>query len=432
MKNRIKTEAQILKAIKEVKKTNKDQALLIDGLTGLEIRIRHSASCVTASFRHRYTDPTSKKRRYMTLGQFPAISLIDALKIYADNQALLAKKIDPLEERKQQQEAEAAAINNGFSSVAQQWLEYNLRKQPKAGTIASWQRGIKLAVKAWGDTPIKNINAPMVLKLCSNIQKEMPNTGKRLRSLIDRIFSFAVARGMIDTNPAKEIAGQLIVPRVQHQPAITNPMQFGQLIKDINAMPDSYERTALLLMALLFTRSGDMVAARWCDIDLPNYTWILRPEKGESRADMINELVIPLPRQAVKLLEDQHKITGHSDYVFYTAKGRSIKHIRNRRLSKALSELEGGKYAGKHVPHGFRASAITMIQEQLGFARELPDLQAGHVIKDTNGAAYNRAKFIKERREMLQVWADYIDKLKAGNIDNVIHASFKQRPLRQG
>ena len=90
----------------------------------------------------------------------------------------------------------------------------------------------------------------------------------------------------------------------------------------------------------------------------------------------------------------------------------------------------GKGYAGKHVPHGFRASAITMIQEQLKYPKYLPDMQSGHKLKDNNGEAYSRVRFLDERREMMQKWADYLDKLRAG--ENVIHASFKHPIQKHG
>lgn len=430
----ITTVTQIDRAIKQAIKAGEHNNLPLAGYKGLELRIRPKGNDVTTTFRHRYTHPFTGKRPYMTIGQYPAMKLEQARQAHNDNMRLLAQSIDPITYREQERLAQAAAINNGFTSVADSWLEHmtsNKNNMPSLSAIAEWQRQLAFAIKAWGNMPVKAITTPMVLSLCRAIQKDRIETGRRVRSLCERVFAHAIGNGLLDMNPAMQVKGLLLTPSKNHMPALETPLPFGQLIRDIDQLPDNDERTALQLMALLFTRSSDMCEAKWTDIDFNSKQWTLKPKKGRGRSDMVDSLIIPLPAQAVAILKSQYDKTGMYDYVFYNHRRKTKPYLDKQRLNLAINSIKDGYYINKHVPHGFRASAITMIQEQLKIANYLPDMQSGHAVKDSNGTAYNRAKFIEERTEMMQAWADYQDELRAGT--SLIRANFKQsKEQKQG
>lgn len=427
------TVTQIEKAIKQAIKEGKPTAIYsLAGYKGLELRVRPHAEGLTATadFRHRYTHPITGKRPYMTIGQYPAITLDQARQAHAENMRLLAQNIDPITHREQQHKAQANAIDNSFKNVVDSWLNFmtsNKNNPPSQSAIYNWKRLLRYAVEAWGDKPINEIDTPMVLELCLGIQKNYIQTGTRVRGMCERVFAYAIGAGMIKVNPALQVKGLLMTNKAKHQPAITNPIEFGKLLKDIYAMDDSHERTALQLLALLFTRISDMCEAKWSDIDLDNGVWSLQPKKGRGRSDMVESLIIPLPTQAIDILKKQHIKTGLHEYVFYNHRRQNNPFLDRHRINLALTECG---YTGKHVPHGFRASAITMIQEQLKYPKYLPDMQSGHKLKDNNGEAYSRVKFLDERTAMMQKWADYLDKLRAG--ENVIHASFKHPIQKHG
>lgn len=432
----ITTANQIDKAITEAVKKGKTVSLPIAGFKGLEIRIRPSGSGrgATTTFRHRYKTPYVDKRPYMTIGTYPYTTLAQARVKHTENMVLLDQMIDPIAQRDADHKAKIQELTHGFGDVARQWIEKESDGMSKQ-TLTGWERSVQSGIDAWGkDIPIKNITRSMVLKLCEDVSKDTPATAKRMAGVYKRIFSHALMRELVDINPAAEIAGQLKTNKVVHQPAIIKPMPFGKLLRDIDAMPHTHERTALQLIALLFARVGDMSAAKWSDIDFDAAQWTLIPEKSGSRTDMVDELVVPLPKQAIALLKEQYKQTGHREYVFHNQ--RRVRRIGNgpylnsAKISRKLGLINDGRYKGVHVPHGFRASALTMLQEQLGYPNHLADAALGHAVKDTNGAAYNRAKFIAERTEMMQAYADYLDELKTGN--TVIHASFKAKAQKLG
>src|SRR5690606_35982061 len=154
------------------------------------------------------------------------------------------------------------------------------------------------------------------------------------------------------------------------------------------------------LQAILFQRNGDLCSMKWSDIDLDAKTWTFSPSKTGNRADMVSSLVVPLPAQAIELLQGLHEQTGHTDYVFYNNR-RKEKFEHQQQLNKFLWRLG---YKDTHTPHGFRASARTLMVEQLGISETLIELQLGHNVRDANGRAYNRVTMIDKRRDMMQKW----------------------------
>lgn len=423
------THAQMDKAIKEVSKSGKQLLLPIDGSMGLELRIRPrpAGKTPTATFRHRYTNPSTQSRHYITVGQYPVMTLREAKQAHLDNLRVLAQGHDPIAYREQALKAQEVIANSGFADVANAWLKQQASDKA-ASTVKSYERDIEIAKTEFKNIPVNQITKKMMTELCASVQEKHIERGKRLKNTCERIFKYACGRDYMTTNPAKDIEIRT-TKATKHQPAITNPIQFGKLLRDIDALDDSNERAALQLMALLFTRSGDMCAMKWSDIDFEGAQWTLAPQKGQGRSDMVDSLIIPLPKQAIAILREQQQRTGSQEYVFYSSTHKA-QHINKQRLSATLNKLDNGSWAGKHVPHGFRASAITMIQEQLKYEKYLPDMQSGHAIKDNNGTAYNRVKFVEERTRMMTDWANYQDALKAEK--TIIRANFKQQVKRLG
>ena len=120
--------------------------------------------------------------------------------------------------------------------------------------------------------------------------------------------------------------------------------------------------------------------------------------------------LVPLARQAVELLREIYPLSGRSEWVFPSPRSyhRPISEIA------VLSALK--RMGFEATAHGFRASARTMLAERLGFDDRVIEAQLAHSVPDALGRAYNRTEFVQQRREMMQAWADYLDKLKAGSI----------------
>jgi integrase len=146
--------------------------------------------------------------------------------------------------------------------------------------------------------------------------------------------------------------------------------------------------------------------AKWKDIDLETGTWSYFVTKTKT------DHIVPLSRQAVEILKQLHPLSGHGEYVFMG--GHSpLKPMSESAVNAALKRM-GYNTQVDITAHGFRAMARTILHERLNIAPEIIEHQLAHKVPDNLGTAYNRTKFLEQRKAMMQQWADYLDELKAG------------------
>lgn len=401
----IKTDSQIKQAIKE--HDSGDEVYAIQGYKGLNLYIRGNK---TTTFRHRFTSPITGKRKNFTLGTYPILTLEQARDMYRDNLILISQHIDPILYHKDLQNRRRTMPT--FADMAAEWMEsQSASGQFERKTITEKQRQVDYANAHIGRMPIDSINTPDVLRAIKVIERKAIPTAKRVRGVCQQVFAQAIGQGYIINNPAIAVSDLLLpTPKTKHHSAIIEPVAFGQLLCDIDSVTDFYghAQNIVRLQTMLFQRNQDMCSMQWADIDLDAKTWTFSPSKTGNRADMVASLVVPLPTQAIELLRVLHEQTGHTDYVFYN-KRRKVKFEHRQQLNNFLNSIG---YDGVHTPHGFRASARTMMVEQLGISEQLIELQLGHNVRDANGRAYNRVQMLSERLDMMQKWADYLDELK--------------------
>jgi integrase len=225
---------------------------------------------------------------------------------------------------------------------------------------------------------------------------------------ISLIMDFAVQHGKAAHNPGPGLKGAFKATPVKHMPAILDPVKLGRLLRDI----DSYQgqpsvRAALRLLPMLFCRPGELRGAKWADIALDASEWKYTASKTRT------EHLVPLSRQAVAILEDLRPITGHDKTGLVFPGLRPGRSLSNATLNAALRTL-GYDTREEQTGHGFRATARTLLSETLGFDPLVIEHQLGHRVPDTLGTAYNRTKYLPQRKAMMQSWADYLDRLKIG------------------
>lgn len=401
----IKTDSQIKQAIKD--HDGGDDVYTIQGYKGLNLYIRDNK---TTTFRHRFTSPANGKRKNFTLGAYPVFTLEQARDMYRDNLALIARGIDPANYYKDEQDKKRGMPT--FSDLADEWLQSQIASnQFEPRTLEQKRKHVIYASEHIGRMPIDTIKTPDVLRAVKAIEQKTIPTAKRVRGVCQKIFALAIGQGYIDNNPAIAVTDLMLPkPKTEHHSAIIEPTAFGKLLRDIDGVTDFYghAQNILRLQALLFQRNGDMCAMQWSDIDLDAQTWTFTPSKTGNRGDMVASLVVPLPEQAVALLTTLHEQTGKTPFVFYNSRRRN-RYEHQQQLNKFLWRLE---YKDVHTPHGFRASARTMMVEQLDVSETLIELQLGHNVRDANGRAYNRVTMLDKRKVMMQKWADYLDELR--------------------
>ncbi|MAC32062.1 MAG: integrase [Haliea sp.] len=349
-----------------------------------------------------------KKAKSLSMGLYPAVGLAEAKAARDEARKLLAQGEDPSQRRKDEKASALLEQENTFKAVAEEWQARQTDKAEATRTKSAWLLSFPIA--DFGHRPIRDITPVMVLNTCRKFEnQDKLETAKRIKIKCSQVFRYAVATGRAESDPTRDLNGALKPPQVKHRAAITNPTEMAQLLRDIDGYSGHPQvQAALQISPLVFVRPGELRSARWADVDLEAAEWRFTPPKTRNQTQV--ELIVPLASQAVAILRNLHRITGRREHVFHSY-GKS-RHLSESAVLNALRRLG---YSGDVMTgHGFRAMAKTVMLEVLKLPDQYIELQLGHKIRDPNGGAYHRAKFLEDRKEMMQVWADYLDKLRAG------------------
>lgn len=389
-------------ALRHIKPSDKTQ-MLSDG-HGLYLVVM-----TTGSKYWRYRFRFAGKQKQLALGVFPDISLSEARRLHREAYNQVADGIDPAEGRREEKLAQLKATGNSFEAVAGEWLDVHMSNK----TADHKRRAERLLLKdlaGLAKRPIDSISAPELLAELRKLEKRgVVDTARRARQVASQLFTYAIATGRAERNVANDLAGTLKVVQTKNRPAITDPVLLGQLLRHMDDSTSGIVvKTAMRLTPILFQRPGEIRAMEWSEIDLVAGRWEISAEKMKMRLPHI----VPLPRQAVELLAEIQAYTGHGRYVFPSVRGSS-RCLSENGVRTALRDM--GYCNDTVTPHGFRATARTLLDEVLGYRVEWIEHQLAHAVKDANGRAYNRTSFLEQRVEMMQVWADYLDKLRDGD-----------------
>ena len=348
------------------------------------------------------------KEKMLSFGVYPDIGLKDARTKRDEARNLLTKDVDPGEHKKATKAAKVERSANSFEVICREWLE--ARKQ----TVEASQHAKTLArmendVFPWlGSKAISEITAPDVLKVLRRIDERGARySAHRVRSEISRAFRYAIATGRAERDPCPDLKGAIQPAKETHFAAITEPPAVGELLRAIDGFKGTFVvKCALLLSPMLFTRPGELRKAEWASFDLDKSEWRYFINKTKT------EHLVPLSVQAVVILRELHALTGDGRFVFPSARGND-RPMSDAAVNAALRRM-GYDTRTEITGHGFRAMARTILHEELHVKPEVIEHQLAHSVPDALGTAYNRTKFLKERKAMMQLWADYLDKLKAG------------------
>ena len=351
------------------------------------------------------------KYKTLALGVYPDTSLAMARSKRAQARTLLASDQDPSAVKRRAKANAKLVHDNTFQSVAAKWLE-TTSSQRKANTEAklkSWlQRDV---IPELGELPVSKIKTTDVLRILRKMEaRGVFDSVLRVKQIVSRIMKFAVREGLVERDPTYELQGPDTFKSkpTKHHAAITDPKAFGGLLRAIAGYEGHFViKTALQLSPLVFVRPGELRAMEWVEVDLENALWAIPGH----RMKMSSDHIVPLSTQAVALLKDLHLVTGDRQLAFPSLKGEG-RPLSENTINAALTAM--GYDGTRHRAHGFRASARTMLDEQLGYPAHLIEHQLAHAVKDANGRAYNRTSHLEDRKEMMQFWADYLDKLTTG------------------
>ena len=332
---------------------------------------------------------------------YPTVSLAKARLKLRRAKALLLDGIDPSLKRK----AEKYAGADSFEAVAREWYgshECRWADNYSDHIIRRFERNIFPWI---GNGPIKKISLAELLACLKRIEaRGTRETAHRVYQNICWVFRHAAVTGRLNHDPSAPLKGALLPTNEKHLASITDPKQFGELLRAIDAYSGTHTvRTALRLAPLVFVRPTELRAAEWSEFKLDLQEWRIPAERVKMRVPHI----VPLTRQAIALLRDIHPVTCDGKYVFPSPRSRS-RPLSNVALLAALRRM--GYEQGTLTVHGFRTTASTLLNEQ-GWRPDAIERQLAHGERDHVRAVYNHAEYLPERKVMMQAWADYLDEL---------------------
>lgn len=356
-------------------------------------------------FDYRFTG----KRKTLALGAYPDVSLAQARDKRDNARKLLANDppIDPSETRKAERIAQQSNGENSFEIVAREWWQTHMKN--KADTHKDKViRRFELYLFPWiGSKPIADITAPQMLQVVKRIENlNKLETAHRALQTAGQVFRYAVQTGRAIRDITADLKGALPPTSIKHMAAFTEPSQIAELLRAIDSFSGTLTvQCALKLSPLVFVRPSELRQARWKDINLETQEWRYLVSKTKT------DHLVPLSTQAVEILQTIHPVSGHGEYVFQG--GHSpLRPMSEAAINAALKRM-GYDTQNDITGHGFRAMARTILHERLNIDPHIIEHQLAHKVPDTLGAAYNRTKFIDQRKSMMQQWADYLDELKA-------------------
>jgi len=398
--------------VRNAKPTGKDQRLNDGG--GLYLLLKPNGA---KWWRFDYS--IGGKRKTLSLGVYPDTTLSDARRKATDARNNVANDIDPSDQRKEKKHIQQVENENqkrieaglpaigSFGEVALEFFEKHMHNKSESHRQRSWN-AIETNLMPWlKHRPINEITAPELLEVLRRVEARTTEMAHRIMRTSGQIFRYGIATGRCDSDITQSLKGSLASKDGGHFAAITDPKRLGDLLRATDSLSSTFVvKSAIILAPLVFVRPGELRLMQWQDINLDTAEWRYTSSKRQMPH------IVPLARQAIEILRNLHPLTGHGRYVFASDRSPDgSRCISDRALLDALRRLGFGE--DEMTMHGFRATARTLLDEELGFRPDFIEHQLAHEVRDPNGRAYNRTAHLDERRKMMQSWADYLDGLKA-------------------
>ena len=349
------------------------------------------------------------KRKLMAIGAYPTVTLAEARERREAARKLLANGVDPAQVKKAQKWSLTARKENSFEAVACEW-HTKFSGQWSPSHAEKTLDKLKRDVLPWiGQKPTGEIKPPEILSILRRIEdRGALETARRVRIICGQVMRYAVATGRAEHDPTADLRGALPPVKEKHHAALTNPKDVAELLRAIDGFQGTFSvKCALNLAPLVFVRPGELRQMEWREIDFDNAQWEIPSEKMK----MDQPHIVPLATQAVGILKELQPLTGSGRYVFPSIRSQ-LNPMSNNTINAALRRI--GYTRDEMTGHGFRAMARTILDEILQVRPDFIEHQLAHAVRDPNGRAYNRTAHLAERRKMMQMWADYLDNLKAG------------------
>lgn len=358
---------------------------------------------------------TDGKESRLALGSYPAVSLSAARQARDAAKKKKAEGADLVLARKIEKLKAIIPGSDTFAATAREWIEMHRPRWSEAHHTRELRNLEKDLLPYLGPRRLRDIEPIELLATVRRVEERGALVAAhRVLSTAHGVWLYGVATARADRDITGDLKRALKPHTKKNLPAITTPVELGELLR----ASDGYKggtivRAALALAPILFQRPGNLRTMRWQDVDRPAGLWSIPSEDMKRTVEgKINGQphVVPLPRQALAILEELHPLTGGGLYV--------LPGLRNAKapLSEAGvgAALNAMGYKGRHTWHGYRATGRTILRQVLRYPGDVIEAQLAHTGQITHGGAYDRSTHLEERTAMAQVWADYLDKLRVG------------------
>ena len=345
------------------------------------------------------------RARAMGLGPLHAVSLADARKKATNCRGLLVDGTDPIEARdkgRTERKLEAAKAMT-FKGCAEAYIKSHKDGWKNPKHAAQWTATLSTyAYPVFGEVSVQSVDTGLVLRVLEPMWKEKTETASRVRGRIEQVLDWATVRGLrAGDNPARwrgfldhMLPKRSSVQKVQHHPALPYN-QIASFMVSLGEQEGTGAR-ALELLILTATRTGELIGARWDEIDLGEKVWTIPAERmkaGREHRVPLSELAVSLVRRIAE--------SRSGDFVFPGSNPK--KPISNMTLLAVLKRMKRTEL----TVHGFRSTFRDWAAEQTNFPREVAEAALAHTIGDKVEAAYRRGDLFEKRRGLMGEWAQY-------------------------
>jgi integrase len=370
----------------------------------------------TKSWIYRFT--MDGRAREMGLGPLNAISLAEARKRAAECRRMRLDRIDPIEARSEHRSWKKLEAAKGmtFDACAAAYLDAHNDSWRNAKHREQWRNTLSsYAGPVFGSLPVQAVDLTLVMKALEPIWKAKPETASRLRGRIEAVLDWATVRGYRKgENPARWRGhlDKLLPARAKIQKVVHHPALPYSEIADFMAPLRSQEgiaARALEFLILTAARTGEIIGARWDEVDLNEKVWVV----PGARMKAGREHRVPLSGPALAIIKKMNEIR-ESDFVF--PGGKKAMPLSNMAMLALLKRI------GRHdlTSHGFRSTFRDWAAESTTFPREVVEMALAHTIENKVEAAYRRGDLFKKRWQLMEAWARFSEiRAAAGKVISI-------------
>ena len=349
------------------------------------------------------------KQRTLSFGAWPDVGLADARERRDEARKLIAAGLDPSHEAKLAEARAMLSEENSFKLVAEEWVAKQEREGMSEVTLSKIRWLLGKAYPRIGSRPVAKITPQEALAVLRSIEATgRYESARRMRSVLGRVFRYAIATTRAEMDPSRDLRGALTVPKAKHLAAITTPKGAGELMRAI----EGYTGHAITLFGLrlsahLFVRPGELRQAEWSEFDFDRSVWNIPEQKMKMRRPHR----VPLSTQVIALFEQLWELTGTGRYCFPSFRS-PLRPMSENTVNAALRAL--GFSQEEMTAHGFRAMAATLLNETGKFNPDAIERQLAHMETNAIRRAYTRGEYWDERVRMMQYWSDQLDEMRDG------------------